>query len=271
MSDAETRHAAAPLAAAPAAKIAAVLFDFFGTLVSYTPGAGGSSFARSHALARELGSEASYQTFLSAWEVRAAMFDAKHPDGAGEYAMHELCGAFLPDIGARCDDAATGAFAETFIDEWNSVVMPLDGLPLLLEQLSHYKLAVVTNTHDLHLVPRHLEEMGIASHFQAVITSIGLRRKKPHPAIYHAALDAVGATAATAVFVGDTKLADYDGPRRMGMRAYLIDPKRRHDIDAADRLQSVFDLPRSLGLGTSAVDQDQSGPTVLGGISHEET
>jgi putative hydrolase of the HAD superfamily len=117
----------------------------------------------------------------------------------------------------------------------------------LIEELStEYRLAVVTNTHQPTLVPDHLEAMGVLSSFDAVITSVEVGWRKPHPNIYSAALDALSIQAPSAVFVGDTYVPDYEGPERSGMTAFLIDPHCRVAIPENRRLTSVFDLPRRL-------------------------
>lgn len=63
---------------------------------------------------------------------------------------------------------------------------------------------------------------------------------KPHPAIFTAALGALGVTAAEAVMVGDSVRHDIEGARRVGMRAVLL---RRSGEGLSSPLQ------RSLGEG----------------------
>jgi FMN phosphatase YigB (HAD superfamily) len=45
---------------------------------------------------------------------------------------------------------------------------------------------------------------------------------KPHPSIFEAALQQVGATAAQSVMVGDSLAHDIEGARQLGMRAVLV-------------------------------------------------
>ena len=54
-----------------------------------------------------------------------------------------------------------------------------------------HRLAVVTNTHHPTLVPDHLDAMGLSPHIDAVITSVEVGWRKPHPAIYEAVLGAM--------------------------------------------------------------------------------
>ncbi|MEO6318336.1 MAG: HAD-IA family hydrolase [Acidimicrobiales bacterium] len=127
--------------------------------------------------------------------------------------------------------------------EWSCGVHPIEGIATMLASLARsHRLAIVTNTHSSTLVPGHLDAMGVAPCFDAVISSVEVGWRKPHPAIYQDALARLEASPPDTVFVGDTRGPDYDGPRTMGMRAFLIDPDRRHDIPEAHRLMSVHDL-----------------------------
>ena len=58
--------------------------------------------------------------------------------------------------------------------------------------------------------------------FSAAMSSAQLGFLKPHPAIFEAALAAVGEPAAAAVMVGDSVKADIEGARQAGMRAVLV-------------------------------------------------
>jgi putative hydrolase of the HAD superfamily len=90
--------------------------------------------------------------------------------------------------------------------------------------------------------------MGIAGHISEVVTSVDVGWRKPHPKIYAEALRRLGSTAREALFVGDTYLADYAGPRAVGIDALLIDPACQHDIPAGHRLAARSDLPVRLGI-----------------------
>jgi putative hydrolase of the HAD superfamily len=45
---------------------------------------------------------------------------------------------------------------------------------------------------------------------------------KPHPSIFEAALERIGAVPAQSVMVGDSLIHDIEGARQMGMRAVLV-------------------------------------------------
>ncbi len=72
------------------------------------------------------------------------------------------------------------------------------------------------------------------------MSSAQLGYLKPHPAIFQAALAAIGAPAESAVMVGDSVKADIEGARQIGMRAVLL---RRSGAGLSSP------LPRNLGPG----------------------
>jgi putative hydrolase of the HAD superfamily len=90
------------------------------------------------------------------------------------------------------------------------------------------RLAVVSNWDvSLHDV---LERTGLRPLVDAVVISAEVGVAKPQPAIFHAALERLGATAADALHVGDSLELDVAGARAAGLRAVLVardgDPPR---------------------------------------------
>lgn len=224
--------------------MAVVLFDFFGTLVDYDPSRTAQGYRDAHAQLTALGIELAYTDFLLRWEDTAAQFDAASDVDDHEFSMTELGTAFLAEtLGRPPTPAEVEGVVASYLAEWNQGVSPIEGVPELLASLAeHHRLAVVTNTHSPTLVPDHLSTMGVAEHFEAVVTSVEVGWRKPHRAIYDATLAALQVDAAECTFVGDTRGPDYIGPRSMGMRALLIDPDGLHAITAEHRLTSVLEL-----------------------------
>lgn len=240
----------ANVAPADLSAVGHVLFDFFGTLVHYSPSRTEQGYERSFALLREAGTRLDYAGFLSLWSEVSAAFDAKAEASLREFSMADLADAFL----RRAVPHPTGRLARRFIDtylaEWNRGVRDLEGLPALLEAASQrYPLAIVTNTHDAELVPAHLARMGVAHLFEHVVTSVGLGPRKPDPAIFRHAVDALGTVPERCLYVGDSYDADYRGATSAGLHALLVDPSRAAPVDPADRLGTIFELGDRLGLG----------------------
>ncbi len=226
-----------------------VFFDFFGTLVHYSPSRRAQGYARTHRVLREAGLALGYEDFLDRWERVSERFEAEACRTHREYGMQDLGQAFFADAGhagIRAEDVV--AFVETYVDEWCKGVRPVEGLDGLLERLGEgARLGIITNTHDPKLVPGLLERFGVARHFDPVVTSVGFGVRKPARAIFDHALELVGADAAQSVYVGDNPDADYRGARSAGWQAYLIDPDGRGGAAPADRLVHLRDLEESLG------------------------
>ena len=87
-----------------------------------------------------------------------------------------------------------------------------------------------------------LARTGVADRFDVVVTSSEHGIRKPSPAIFRHALELSGGRPEQSLFVGDSYDADYCGARGAGMRCLLIDPQKRHDIPAADRIEATTGL-----------------------------
>lgn len=235
----------------PRPAVTHVLLDFFGTLVSYSADGDGRGYQATYALVRSMGADIDYPGLMRAWADASARFDQRSAADDSEYSMDEVSAAVLARLLGRAPSAdEAAALAGSFIREWNRGVRYPPQIPAVVASLAgRFRLAVVSNTNQAGLVPGHLAAMGIDRYLDAVVTSVEVGWRKPHPAIYAAALGRLAIPAASAVFAGDTYEADYAGPAAAGMTAFLIDPGRRHDIPAARRLDSLADLPRRLGAG----------------------
>lgn len=227
--------------------VSCILFDFFGTLVDYVPGHTEQA-PRSYDLLRRLGTDLGHREFLTAWADEFADFERRSDADDREFSMTQAATAFLTRALRRPPDPAdVAAFVGVYLREWNVGVRYPPGLPDLVRGLARgHRLAVVSNTHQPDLVPNHLAAMGIDGCFEAVITSVEVGWRKPHPEIYARTLRTLGVDASAAVFVGDSYGPDFLGPERAGITAYLIDPGYAAPVPGDRRLDSVFALPARL-------------------------
>jgi HAD superfamily hydrolase (TIGR01549 family) len=81
---------------------------------------------------------------------------------------------------------------------------------------------------DLH---RIMEQKGLGQFLELTVSSCEAGFRKPHPAIYQAALDGFDIEASEAIFVGDRIYADVEGPSKLGMRTVLTTQYRREEPD----------------------------------------
>lgn len=80
------------------------------------------------------------------------------------------------------------------------------------------KLGLVSNAIDPGwLLRRDIAEQGLTERLDVAVFSSEVGKRKPHPAIFETALEALGADPARAVFVGDRLYEDVRGARELGM------------------------------------------------------
>jgi len=224
--------------------VRAVLFDFFGTLVEYSPSRVEQGYHATHALLADAGVTLDYAEFLERWGAVFATLDGWSRQTGREFSMQQVAVEFLAEVcpGPYPPDLP-GRLWQAYVAEWGTAIRYLPGIPSLLADLSERaRIGVVTNTHATSLVQEHLTRSGIAPYVDVLVTSVDHGRPKPHPSIFAAALDRLGCEAAAALYVGDSYEADYLGATRAGLPALLIDPNGAARIPAADRIASVLDV-----------------------------
>ena len=225
-----------------------LLFDFFGTLVGYSPEMRDPLYPRTRVALEELGLTLSADELAAVWDETWYPFEERSQHDHREFSMVDVGTVFLRSLlGREPDPGETRALMDVYIGEWDAGVTHLEGLADWMSGLARdYRLAIVSNVHEAYLVPKHLEKMGLKDRFDAVILSVEVGWKKPHPEIYATALQALGAQPDQAVFVGDTHAADFIGPERAGIRSFLIDPLDLAGVPAGRRLDTLFDLSTRL-------------------------
>ncbi|MFN8521677.1 MAG: HAD family hydrolase [Chloroflexota bacterium] len=222
--------------------VRALLFDFFGTLVAYSPSRTEQGYERTHRLLAERGVDIAYSDFLDHWVAASEELDRWSAAEGREYGMPQVAEGFLRRVGRDgADEALSGSLWRSYLDEWNVGVRHDPRVaPFIRDLANRYPLGVVTNTHHAPLVWGHLRAMGLDEVFRTVVTSVEVGRPKPHRAVFDAAVEAIGVPAGETMYVGDSYVADYLGATRAGLRALLIDPRRESPVPARDRLGDVF-------------------------------
>jgi pyrophosphatase PpaX len=102
-------------------------------------------------------------------------------------------------------DELIAAYREHQLANHDSLVRCYDEVPETLGALAlaGHPLAVVTSKGDM-LAKRGLELVGIASHFETIISCDSCTRHKPHPEPVLTALERLGYEPEEALFVGDS-------------------------------------------------------------------
>jgi putative hydrolase of the HAD superfamily len=94
--------------------------------------------------------------------------------------------------------------------------------PTLMALRRRFPLGVVTNGID-RVQHARLHAAGLRPYFDTIVTSEGCGFAKPDPRILHTALQALGVTAASAVYVGDDLAVDGAASARAGAAFIWVD------------------------------------------------
>jgi len=127
---------------------------------------------------------------------------------------------------------------------WDRHVRPLpEALPTLAALRARgLATAIVSNApFPPEMMRRQMRGLGFLDAVDAVTLSAEVGRRKPAPELYQAGLDALGVEAAAALYVGDRLREDYEGPRRLGMRALLLSPSPPPGVQAVARLSELLE------------------------------
>jgi putative hydrolase of the HAD superfamily len=126
-------------------------------------------------------------------------------------------------------------------------------VPLLAALAGRVRVGVVSN----NLFDEQLDKLklcGLEPFVHALIVSERVGVSKPDPAIFTAALEAVGCRANEAVMVGDSWIADIAGARAAGIRPVWFNPMELALPDGAEpvaqlrSLEPVNAVMRTLGI-----------------------
>jgi putative hydrolase of the HAD superfamily len=126
----------------------------------------------------------------------------------------------LEHFGIEADDEAVNRYLAAEHEVWDPAMQVGATSVALLEALHNRGLrtGLVSNATDPGwLLRADLERQGLAEHLDAVVFSSELGKRKPHPAIYQAALAELGAAPERTLFVGDRLIEDVRGPAELGM------------------------------------------------------
>ncbi len=126
----------------------------------------------------------------------------------------------LADSGIEANEAQVALFIEAEYAVAESATQLASTTHALLESVRErgLKVGVVSNAFDPPaLLHRDLEQLGVAERLDFAVFSSETGVRKPHPAIFQRALDALGVAAARTLFVGDSLSIDIAGARALGM------------------------------------------------------
>lgn len=214
-----------------------VLFDLFGTLILFKPqdsplrGAGTRWRSTMDWLREQVGGELpaiAFEDFVAAMAAVTEEIVRNRPPEHYEVLSQERFGRALARIGVTGEVGADIArrLSLRHMDHLaSSTVMPPEHGALLRALAPRCRIGLVSNFDHAPTARRLLSENAIDRVLQVTIISADFGRRKPHPSIFTAALDGLGATASEALYIGDTLADDVNGARAAGMDVAWINPK----------------------------------------------
>lgn len=182
---------------------------------------------------------------LQSGELLVAFDQTRTARAVGTYGSMEAdLDAVLAAAGSGQDAALVNdlaalitGFLETGVHLWD------DSLPVLRELRKRgLRTAIVSNCD--HGTRPVVERLALTREADAVLLSVEIGAAKPDPAIYLAALEALGARPEEAVFVDD-QIGYCDGARSVGIRSLLID-RDGGDPPAEERVTGSQEVIRDL-------------------------
>lgn len=218
----------------------AVLFDWGDTLFH---------FAYDEALL-EAGWEAGLATLdgesLPGHDETAARFRERYlpllfvPGALDEIEYPGMIRELLEGFGVEVDDDALDRFLAAEHAAWEPARLLGAQTHALLDSLRDRGLltGLVSNAFDPGwLLHEDLARMGLAERLDAAVFSSEVGKRKPHPAVFQAALSRLGVEPEDALFVGDRRFEDVGGAGELGMTTVqafwfrVDDPESGPDAD----------------------------------------
>jgi putative hydrolase of the HAD superfamily len=200
----------------------AVIFDLWGTLIEsdeFSP-------RRGNARLLELAGSDTPLEVLQAYED-AMVRDAERREDEGhlEYTRQALQRLLNDRFAIR----SPLSFADQEWEYWSSAltIRLVEGVAVMLDDLARRSIrrAIISNSSfTADTIQRTLAVLGAADRFEFIISSADYGVRKPHPAIFEAALARLGLEPEGAWFAGDNVAYDLEGGLGAGMFTVLFRP-----------------------------------------------
>ncbi len=204
-----------------------IIFDCFGTLVS----TGSGSVDATARILADIGAEQDPKAFYKEWKTLKKQMMAEADRFRDEKTWFVLS---LAEMFRRHDITADAETAvQPMLDSLCGGRKVFADVKEMLAALDERGIgyAVGSTTDDAPLF-QCLKENGLS--FDRVFTSEGMRTYKPEPVFYETILRETGWDKADCLFVGDSYTDDVFGPKRIGMKAVLLDREGKQDGKSFD-------------------------------------
>ncbi|MEI7925802.1 MAG: HAD family hydrolase [Chloroflexota bacterium] len=232
-------------------RIRTVCFDFDGTLAFMRP----SHWALYAEAARAAGIVVSEEALAAqatddAWAPWMTPLGPVHLDASKSQAAFralraDLAGDRLRAAGVQDEARLTeaGRVAALLEEEAARYVLFDDTVPAL-QRLADAGIDSIIVSNHIWTLPEIVEDRGLGALVHATVTSAREGVRKPHPAIFSAALRHTSTPPEAIVMVGDSMSADVRGAEAAGMHAVFIDREGTRTVPQDVRvIRSLLEVP----------------------------
>lgn len=115
-----------------------------------------------------------------------------------------------------------------------------DVLPVLSQLAMRYKLIALTNGNA------HIHLTGLGGFFTAQFSAADVQAAKPHPAMFHRAMQFAGVLPQQTLHVGDHAIHDIEGARAAGVRSVWVN--RNHEVWTHEDFVADYEVENLYGL-----------------------
>ena len=232
------------------AKIDAVTFDFYNTLVYHRQRRGRGAVLMEYFKRVGLQSDPwDHQVLYDVFEQHERDYSPSQSEAEKQRYFLRLTKRLFQRLNVR---APYGAVADHVASVWSVLgpsslaVFPEVSNVLQVLRAARYRMAVVSNW---QCGLRHFcTELGFGEAFDDVIVSAEVGYEKPNAEIFAEACRRVGVPAHRVLHVGDTVTDDVEGARAAGLHALLVRRDQEGPLVDAPTISSLELLPPLLGL-----------------------
>jgi putative hydrolase of the HAD superfamily len=201
--------------------ITAIGFDLFETLVLVHNLRREEAVGRLTQSLQSSGFGFAEEAFLPLYRTAARRFMEAAQQNGKETHNRFWVSATLQGLGhdVEPDDPCITLAVEAYFSAFVDYAAPIPGtLEMLATLKSRYRLGLLSNLTHAPAALHIIDKLGMTPFFDAVLVSGELGYRKPHPKVFLALLDQLGAPKEQTAFVGDNLEADVQGAQQVGIQ-----------------------------------------------------
>jgi putative hydrolase of the HAD superfamily len=229
--------------------IKAVIFDYIGTLVNCKGYSMTDSEDNLHSALVAEGFPLDKTRFLQAYELAHQKYRKIRYEQFREVTNSIWVSEALCNLGFKvsADDDRVKAALNVFFQDFIDTLQLRAGAKKILEQTQQKcKLGLISNFTHAPVIHKSLRKLDLCKHFNAIVISEEVGRRKPSPEIFQAALTRLKVRAEEVVYVGDSPIEDVKGAKEAGLTTIFVPSQFNKLKDLAQSKQEPTFVAKNL-------------------------